>query len=166
MAAPKGNQFWRLRETHGRPKKITDPHELWERACAYFEYCENNPIIETKESVYQGEVTPIEVQKPRAFLLRALQMQVGINKDTWIALRADKDFSDIIDDIETIIYEQKFTGAAVNIFNSMIIARDLGLKEHTETKHEGNLGLTDMSEAELDRKITELHNAIERSTQD
>jgi hypothetical protein len=32
-----------------------------------------------------------------------------------------------------IIYTQKFTGAAAGFLNPNIIARDLGLKEHTDT---------------------------------
>ena len=45
MGAPKGNQFWKLRSKHGRDKLFTTPELLWQAACEYFEWCENNPKI-------------------------------------------------------------------------------------------------------------------------
>ena len=45
----------------------------------------------------------------------------------------------IIHKIEEIIYNQKFEGAAVGIFNSNIIARDLGLSDKKDIDHRGSL---------------------------
>lgn len=36
MSAPKGNQFWKLRNKHGRSKRFASPEQLWEAACEYF----------------------------------------------------------------------------------------------------------------------------------
>jgi len=44
----------------------------------------------------------------------------------------DKDFLTVIEEIERAIYNQKFQGAAGNLLNANIIARDLGLKEQTD----------------------------------
>lgn len=30
MSAPKGNQFWKLRNRHGRSKRFASPEQLWE----------------------------------------------------------------------------------------------------------------------------------------
>lgn len=35
MSAPKGNQFWKLRNRHGRSKRFASPEQLWEAACEY-----------------------------------------------------------------------------------------------------------------------------------
>lgn len=43
------------------------------------------------------------------------------------------DFSEVIRVISNIMYAQKFEGASVGVFNANIIARDLGLKDSTET---------------------------------
>ena len=43
MAAPKGNQFWMLRSKHGRDKLFATPEALWEAACEYFQWCDENP---------------------------------------------------------------------------------------------------------------------------
>ena len=40
-----------------------------------------------------------------------------------------KDFTQILHTIREIIYNQKFSGAAIGLFNANIIARDLGLKD-------------------------------------
>ena len=42
-AAPKGNQFWKLRSKHGRDKLFATPDLLWEAACEYFAYCDKHP---------------------------------------------------------------------------------------------------------------------------
>ena len=43
MAAPKGNKFWMLRSKHGRDKLFATPELLWEAACEYFQWCDENP---------------------------------------------------------------------------------------------------------------------------
>lgn len=49
----------------------------------------------------------------------------------------NKDFSAVINKIEEIIYQQKFEGAAVGLFNSNIIARDLGLRDKQDLTSNG-----------------------------
>lgn len=46
MAAPIGNQFWRLRSTHGRNKLFATPELMWDAACEYFEWIQKNPLKE------------------------------------------------------------------------------------------------------------------------
>ena len=41
--APAGNQFWRMRSKHGRDKIFSSPEILWEAACEYFQWCDDNP---------------------------------------------------------------------------------------------------------------------------
>ena len=56
----------------------------------------------------------------------------------------DKDFLSVITRIENIIFTQKFTGAAADLLNPNIIARDLGLMDHTknDNTHKGNVTIT------------------------
>ena len=53
----------------------------------------------------------------------------------------EKDFNSVIEDIEKIIYNQKFAGAAADLLNANIIARELGLadKSNSETNVTGEL---------------------------
>ena len=54
MAAPKGNQFWKARATHGRGKIFSSPKQLWDASCEYFQWVSDNPL--GKAIVYQGVV--------------------------------------------------------------------------------------------------------------
>lgn len=42
----------------------------------------------------------------------------------------NEDFLGVISQVEAIIYQQKFTGAAADLLNTNIISRDLGIKIH------------------------------------
>ncbi|MDD5433986.1 MAG: DNA-packaging protein [Nitrospira sp.] len=138
MAAPKGNQFWRLRSKHGRDKLFTTPELLWEAACEYFQWCEDNPLYEIKGFAYQGVVNKETFPKMRAMTLSGLCFYLNCNEAYFRqfkkALPDDEEgFSTIIKEIEVIIYNQKFQGAAADLLNANIIARDLGLSEKTES---------------------------------
>ena len=136
MAAPEGNQFWKLRSKHGRDKIFTDPQHLWEAACEYFEWCEANPLMEMDWIGKDG----IQVERPkmRAFTWSGLEIFLDVSdlkhykKD-----ESYKDFFPVITRIEKIIYTQKFTGAAAGFLNPNIIARDLGLQDKKELTHSG-----------------------------
>ncbi|MFL0105622.1 terminase small subunit [Tenacibaculum maritimum] len=52
MAAPNGNQFWKLRSKHGREKLFETPDLLYDACCEYFEWCDNTPIMEA--SIVKG----------------------------------------------------------------------------------------------------------------
>lgn len=143
MAAPEGNQFWRLRSKHGREKLFESPDLLWEAACEYFEWCENNPLIESKPMVVsignnQGSsVEMTEIPKMRAFTWSGLELYIDIHRlRDYKTNEKYQDFSPVINQIEKVIYEQKFTGAAAGFLNPNIIARDLGLVDKSEQKNE------------------------------
>ena len=44
MQFQKGNQFWKMRETHGRNPIFETPEQLWVAACEYFQWVEDNPL--------------------------------------------------------------------------------------------------------------------------
>lgn len=135
MAAPSGNQFWKLRSKHGRDKLFESPEILWEAATEYFEWCETHPLIEVD---YRGkDLERIEIPKMRAFTWDGLELYLDIHRLRHYKTHPDyKDFLPVIDQIERIIYNQKFTGAAAGFLNANIIARDLGLSDKTESKME------------------------------
>lgn len=144
MGAPKGNQFWKLRSKHGRDKLFASPELLWEAACEYFEWCELNPLYETKAFAFQGIVTTEELPKMRAMTLSQLCFYLHCNEAYFRQFKSDKekctnDFSTVINEIETIIFNQKFQGAAADLLNSNIIARDLGLTDKSEQNNTTNI---------------------------
>lgn len=139
MAAPKKNQFWKARSKHGRDKIFSAPQELIEAAYEYFDYCVDNPLQEQK--VFgNGYKTTVSLMRP--FTLSGLLLFIDIDENTWQRYRKEepyKDFWAVVSKIDSIIYTQKFEGAAAGLLNSNIIARDLGLKDKTETEHSGEI---------------------------
>lgn len=127
MAAPKGNQFWRLRSRHGNTPVFDNPDKLWESACDYFEAVESNPLRAAELVKYQGEAKVKFVPKMRPMTIDGLCNFCGISNETWFQYAKKEQFLDVVKRVERIMRDQKFAGAAAELLNSSIIARDLGL---------------------------------------
>ncbi|EIN8656632.1 TPA: DNA-packaging protein [Citrobacter freundii] len=134
MAAPKGNRFWEARSSHGRNPKFESPEALWDACCEYFTWVEENPLWEMKAFSYQGEVTQEPIAKMRAMTLGGMIIFLDITRQTWATYKAREDFLTVTTRAEEIIYDQKFSGAAADLLNANIIARDLGLKEQSQVE--------------------------------
>ncbi len=132
MAATKGNQFWKARAKHGRDKLFSDPETLWEACVEYFEWVEANPLKEAKAFAYQGEITMAVIPKMRAMTMDGLCLFLDIGTSTWDDYRKRKDFSEVTTRVESTICSQKFAGAAADLLNPNIIARDLGLADKNQ----------------------------------
>lgn len=137
MAAPKGNKFWELRSSHGRNPIFRSAEELWLASCEYFEWVEDNPLMEMKAFQYQGIVKKEELPKMRAMTLDGLWLFLDISKQTWYDYREREGFLEVTGNIESVIRSQKFAGAAADLLNANIIARDLGLKDASSQEHSG-----------------------------
>lgn len=129
MSAPKGNDFWKARSSHGRTPIFASQDALWEAATEYFAWVEDNPLWEDKIVSYQGQTTHEPVCKMRAMTISGLCIFLDIARSTWDEYRANKDFSGIVSRVEEIIRTQKFEGASADLLNANIIARDLGLAD-------------------------------------
>lgn len=140
MAAPEGNQFWKLRSKHGRDKLFASPELMWEAACEYFEWCENNPFYKSEAKVVSGgykEAGSVEIAElpyMRPFTLHGLCIYLDCNTKYFNDFQEAKHegFSEVLTRIRETIYNQKFAGAASGFFNANIIARDLGLADKKE----------------------------------
>lgn len=142
MAAPTGNQFWKIRSKHGRDKLFATPELLWVAACEYFEWCEENPWKKKDWVGKDADAVYRELQRP--FTLTGLCIYLGCSSGYFRTFKVmvaekNKDFLAIITRIEEVIYTQKFEGASVGIFNANIIARDLGLSDKVDNNHSGEV---------------------------
>lgn len=160
--APKGNRFWELRSKHGRNRLFATPQLLWEAAVEYFEWCEDNPLLEAEQTKSPGRAVIekdgksyfpdalTEIPKMRALTIQGLVLYLDCNvkyfndfenslvgKDDELS----KDFSTILSRIREVIYNHKFTGAAAGFLNPNIIARDLGLADRSEITGKGGAPL-------------------------
>jgi hypothetical protein len=137
MSAPKGNSFWKMADPDkiGRPLEFSSPKELWTRACDYFQWCDDNPYYELKVFNNKGDVVQAEVPKMRAYTLKELCLHLGVNEAYFrqFDTKEKQEYSTVITRIRDVIYTQKFTGAAADLLNPNIIARELGLADRLST---------------------------------
>lgn len=146
MAAPEGNQFWKLRSKHGRDKLFATPALMLEAACEYFEWCDQNPFIESKPMVVSSggntgssiEMAEIPVKRP--YTIQGLCLYLNCNTAYFRQFKTNciEDFSTVIAEIEEVIYNQQFSGAVSGFFKENIISRNLGLKDQKDITSNGN----------------------------
>jgi len=166
MGAPTGNQFWKLRSEHGRDKLFATPSLMWDAACEYFQWCEDNPYYEVEQKKGNTNVrleagvsadgisdildelrdSTIDLPKIRPFTMHGLCLYLDCNtgyfNDFKDGLKGkddslSKDFSLVVTRIQETVYNQKFSGAAVGFFNASIIASDLGLRNKSDITTNG-----------------------------
>ena len=140
MPAPKENQFWKARSSHGRKPIFESAEELWNACVEYFEWVEENPLYEDKVFHFQGSVIHEPMAKMRAMSVVGLCNYLVITEPTWrnykVKDKSDEGFFGICTRVESIIKQQKFEGAAAELLNPAIIASDLGLKNKIDHSSE------------------------------
>lgn len=145
MAAPKGNQFWKLRSKHGRDVLFASPELLWEAACEYFQWCDEHPWISRKiksKNITSSVSTDEETNPtPRPYSLSGLCFYLQCNEKYFqkFNLSKNKQFAQVISDIRQVIETQQFEGATVGAFNASIIARKLGLADKQELQSQTHI---------------------------
>lgn len=133
----KGNTYWKLADPTkvGKPRIFPKPIDLWNAAISYFEWSDSHPIV--KQVPTGTKVNPVvQVELQRPYTYQGMCAYLGIcNLE---AYKKRTEYSEVLTHIDNIIYSNKFEGAAVGVFNSAIIARDLGLIDKQENKIEAN----------------------------
>lgn len=151
MAAPKGHPLW---GNPIKPKKYT-PEQLWEGACEYFEWCNENPVIiveQTKmpqklDSSMMKTMKPamvkaflkqtIEMPHERAYTVEGLCIYLNISRETFYEYAKGEGtyntYPDTCTRIKDIIDNQHFIGGMAGTFNAGIVTRKLGLAEKTQS---------------------------------
>lgn len=169
MAAPKGNEYWKIRSKSGREKQYT-AQTLLKKSNEYFIWCQENPLKEehivnrpwTEDKDGEKITHPYSIallSKMRPFTIHGLCNFAEICVKTFdnYSKNKDKDFLQVTTRIRQIIYNQKFEGAASGFLNPNIIARDLGLvdKKDVESggkpiKHNQSIDLSNVSPEDLE----------------
>ncbi|MDV3470850.1 DNA-packaging protein [Elizabethkingia anophelis] len=159
-----GNEFWKFRSKHGRDTLFSTPEILWEAACEYFQWVEDNPLPETKVFQYQGKVIKEIVPIMRAMTMQQLCFYLKCDESYFRKFKErlgedDKGFFTVITDIENIIYTQKFQGAAGGLLVANLISRELGLVDKKEIEVDAKLSPEERTEriAALMAKMNELN---------
>ncbi len=131
----KGNEFWRQVSRYGRPMLFSSPDLMWDAACEYFAAMDDNPLIKYEPKILDGKIVSVKVPIMRAYTWEGLTRHLDCNKEYFFQFKKDRsgkctpEFSRVIAQIESVIFQQKFEGAAGGLLNANIIARDLGLTD-------------------------------------
>lgn len=136
----KGNSLWRRVDPVNYPKlEFGNPSILWDKAVEYFEWVESNPLYESKVVIEMGQAGLIQLPKMQAMTIGGLCLFLGISMNSYHEYRRNKGpgFSEVVAQIDSTIYHQKFTGAAAGLFHAGIITRDLGLVERQDVTSAG-----------------------------
>ena len=136
MAPPKGNRFWEARSSHGRKPIFETPDDLWTACVEYFAWAEDNPLYSSELVKFQGEATLAAIPKMRAMTVEGLCVFLDIETKTWYNYKNRDGFLQVTTRVDEIMRTQKFTGAAADLLNPNIIARDLGLADKQDVKIE------------------------------
>src|SRR5690606_20581685 len=125
----------------GRPKNLSSPKRLWELFCDYYDEVKDNPA-KKQDIIRGGELagTTIELKLEKPITWAGFESMLR-HKNIIAKLedyKANKekrytDFAEVVARIEQKMWDDKFSGAAVGIYNANIIARDLGLSEKSES---------------------------------
>ena len=124
----------------GRPKNLSSPKKLWDLFCDYYDLAKNNPV-EKEDFIRGGELAgskiKIKLERPltwAGFESMLRDRDIIAKMEDYKANREGKysEFSEVIARIEQKMWDDKFSGASVGIYNANIIARDLGLTDKTQ----------------------------------
>jgi hypothetical protein len=133
MAAPKNNQFWKLRSKHGRDKIFSSPEVFLKEAYSYFEQCNKNPWYKNevvKGGPNAGKILKVPTQRP--YTIKALCIYLNITEQTFLNYEKDEnyqDFFEVFTHVREIIENNQLEGATVGAYNANIIGRLLGLAD-------------------------------------
>ena len=166
------DKWWEKRSSYtpGGPTKPVEPfacpEDLWEAACEYFVWMTRRPQYETRPFHHQGSVLLKDIPKRRPFTQKGLLLFFNMSKYVWAQYKGTRGegYAEVVERIEDVMFTQKFEGATADLFNASIIARELGLKEHSEvtgandgplmtkTEHTGvaNIDIASVTDTELD----------------
>lgn len=133
------------------PKTIFEDPKLTLKGIEnYFDWCDNSPLYEAKIELYRGNWQSGNIPHMRAYTKQGCCAFIGVSVAQWDSWRAGREMkagevpvsvkqpvadkiAAILEWAETIMYEQKFTGAAAGLLNAGIVSRELKLSDRVES---------------------------------
>lgn len=140
MAFKEGNTYYSLRTDPGRKLIFKTPEELQAACDEYFQWCQDNPLIEHGVISTKMGIQNIEIPKVRVFTAGGLCMYLGISKQTFENYQNKDAFVETVTRAKEIILNQKFENAACGLLNPQFIGKDIGLIDKQDVDHKNNGG--------------------------
>ena len=120
------------------------PEEVFDFAVRYFSWAESEAIKAIETAAFQGVVSESLVHKPRVFTLTGLALFMGVNINRFARWRAEAGYSDVMEFIDNVIYEQKYQLGVAGIISSTIVGKELGIDKPQEIKISNNSTANDV----------------------
>jgi hypothetical protein len=167
----KGNQFWMLRAKHGKDAIFKTPQSMFDAACEYFTWCENNPVeltethivpVVLKNGTKTSKAQRVKVYKRRVFLMTGLCLYFGTNEKFFYNFKNNKmctpEFVEVIRMIEDTIRTQKHTMGYSGEAPANIVTLDLGMRQGIDLQAENvnyNVPLSKEEAREISKALEE-----------
>ncbi len=144
-----------MRHAYRNQRLYPYAEDLWLACVSYFEWAEDNPLIEAKHYIGpNGKAALAEIPKARVFSIAGLCLHLGIRASHWTQWcdpyhkNYKADYQDVIETVHGIIYTQKYEHGMSGLFNTNMIMRDLGMvdKQSIESSQQSHVSITDMSQ--------------------
>lgn len=168
MPAPKGNQFWKLRNKQGRDTLFETSEKVIDAAFEYFDWCDKHPLYRqeaVKSGSECGRIIDIPIRRPYSLSGLCCYLQCSQNYFYQFKKKSNEKFKEALELIENIIETQQFEGAVVGIFNTSIIARKLGLREQTDITTNGQSTFKiEVIDKKTKQELEDLRTKLKRST--
>ena len=145
-------------------KNIETPEILYRHFKSYKKNCKKNPKKENFWSSKSDKEVSVSREIPYTwdgFEIWLKKKRILVRLDDY---KTNKDnryskYADIIHAIDKEIYEDKFTGAAAGIYQTNIIARDLGLKDRRDLTTDDDKLYSNLSEEDKQDIVDKIKNA-------
>lgn len=153
MGAPKGNEYWKFRNKHGRDFAYT-PELLWEEALKYFEFMSSS-VWNKKEPIKSGDKAGmlIDVPTQTPMSIETFCLFADISRQTFLNYEsteeAYKDFFEVSTRIRGVIESNQFEGASVGAYNQSIMASKLGLANKLQHANDPDNPITPNIQVEI-----------------
>ena len=144
--------------------KVESAEELWDAFMSYMDHSDKTPLVEPKIFNSKDGIRNGNLDKIRPYTIEGLCNHIGMSPATWDKWKRDEVerltsgdnshgfFLDVMLQIESIVADQQFQGAAVDVFNASVMSRKLGLKDGMDlTSSDGSM----TPKAEMQHEILE-----------
>ena len=127
-------EHWQFIAKGGGQVISSSPEELWNQACNYFKWSDNNPMTAKRTFTGGREAgNKYVVEFNRPYSIKAWCMHCSIS-ERWINDMQQEHGKDslwyhVIEKILMVIYTQNFEGAMVDLYNPMMVKAVLKMDE-------------------------------------
>ena len=154
-------QIWR-RKHYSSPKKLVN------KICEYFDWCEQNPLIDTQVSRTKDGLETINIPRKRMPTITGLIIHLGFTRKQWEMLEKDPVYANIHEFTESYILDDRKQCTVAGIYKHQLILKEMEQEfaKNINNKSEGSDGVKFEVSEESQKVIDELQKRKSKSKVD